>query len=229
MIEFQQVEMVYPSGVKALDNINLCIERGDFVFMVGASGAGKTTMIKLLCHELRPTGGTIRLNGRDITRLKRREIPLYRRNIGVVFQDFRLLENRTVYENVAFALQVLGASGREIRRKVPEALEMVGLSKKSACKPAELSGGEQQRVCIARAIVNQPFMIIADEPTGNLDPETSMGIMNIFKNINIRGTTILMATHDRAIVDAMRQRVIALDGGRIVRDQREGAYCHHGT
>lgn len=228
MIEFRQVDLVYPSGVKALENINLCIERGEFVFMVGASGAGKTTMIKLLCHELHPTRGTIHLNGRDITRLKRREIPLYRRNIGVVFQDFRLLENRTVYENVAFAMQVVGASGREIRRKVPEALEMVGLLKKAKCKTTELSGGEQQRVCIARAIVNQPFMIIADEPTGNLDPETSKEIMHIFKNINIRGTTILMATHDQAIVDAMRQRVIALDAGRIVRDEREGAYCHNG-
>lgn len=227
MIEVQQVCLVYPNGVAALNNMNICIERGEFVFVVGASGAGKSTLIRLICREYLPTSGFIRVQGRDITRLKRREIPQYRRNLGVVFQDFRLLTNRTVYDNVAFAMQVLGASGREIRKRVPDALDMVGLKDKGKMKPLELSGGEQQRVCLARAIVNQPSLIIADEPTGNLDPRTSMGIMDLLKSINIRGTTIIMATHDKEIVDAMRQRVIVLDGGKVVRDERKGVYCQH--
>jgi cell division transport system ATP-binding protein len=227
MIEVQRVSMAYPNGVSALKNIDVCIERGDFVFVVGESGAGKSTLIRLLCREFLPTSGSIRINGRDIVRLKRREVPRLRRNIGVVFQDFRLLENRTVFDNVAFALQVIGAQGRDIRRRVPEALEMVGLTKKANMKPLELSGGEQQRVCLARAIVNQPSLIIADEPTGNLDPKTSMGIMDLLKTINIRGTTIVMATHDKDIVDTMKQRVLVLDGGKVIRDERRGVYCQH--
>ncbi|EEG77851.1 cell division ATP-binding protein FtsE [Dethiobacter alkaliphilus] len=227
MIEVQRVSMAYPNGVSALKNINVCIERGEFVFVVGESGAGKSTLIRLMCREFLPTSGSIRVQGRDITRLKRREVPLFRRNVGVVFQDFRLLNNRSVYDNVAFAMQVIGAPGREVRRRVPEALEVVGISHKAKMKPQELSGGEQQRVCLARAIVNQPTLIIADEPTGNLDPKTSTGIMDALKNINIRGTTIVMATHDKDIVDTMRQRVLVLSNGNIVRDEKRGVYCQH--
>jgi len=227
MIEFQRVSMAYPNGVTALKSINLAVERGEFVFLVGESGAGKSTLIRLLCREFLPTEGIIRVQGRDIARLKRREVPFFRRNIGVVFQDFRLLENRTVYENVAFAMQVVGSAGREMRRRVPDALQLVGLAAKAKMKPPELSGGEQQRVCLARAIVNQPSLIIADEPTGNLDPKTSMGIMDVLKAINIRGTTVIMASHDKEIVDAMRQRVLVLDGGKVVRDERRGVYCQH--
>lgn len=227
MIDVQRVSMSYPNGVSALKNINVVVERGEFVFLVGESGAGKSTLIRLLCREFLPTDGCIKIHGRDVTRMKRREVPLFRRNIGVVFQDFRLLENRTVYDNVAFAMQVIGAPGRDVRRRVPEALEMVGLAGKAKMKPLELSGGEQQRVCLARAIVNQPSLIIADEPTGNLDPKTSMGIMELLKNINIRGTTIVMATHDKEAVDIMRQRVLLLDGGKVTRDERRGVYCQH--
>lgn len=227
MIEFQRVSMAYPNGVTALKSINLSVEQGEFVFLVGESGAGKSTLIRLLCRELLPTEGSIRVQGRDIARLKRREVPFFRRNIGVVFQDFRLLENRTVYDNVAFAMQVVGATGRDMRRRVPDALQLVGLAAKAKMKPLELSGGEQQRVCLARAIVNQPSLIIADEPTGNLDPRTSMGIMDALKAINIRGATVIMASHDKEIVDAMRQRVLVLDGGKVVRDERRGVYCQH--
>ena len=224
MIEFYHVNMVYPNGVVALKNITFTIERSEFVFMVGASGAGKSTLIRLLGREFLPTAGRIRVFGRDLTKMRRREVPLYRRSIGVVFQDFRLLNNRTVYENVAFAMRVLGAPSREIRKRVPEALAMVGLEKKAKRKPPELSGGEQQRVCLARAIVNQPSLIIADEPTGNLDPETSMEIVELLEAINIRGTTVIMATHDKQIVDAKKKRVIALENGQVVRDEQRGAY-----
>ncbi len=227
MIEFQRVSMAFPNGVTALKNINLAVEQGEFVFLVGESGAGKSTLIRLLCREFLPTEGSIRVQGRDIARLKRREVPFFRRNIGVVFQDFRLLENRTVYENVAFAMQVVGATVRDMRRRVPDALQLVGLAAKAKMKPLELSGGEQQRVCLARAIVNQPSLIIADEPTGNLDPRTSMEIMDALKAINIRGATIIMASHDKEIVDAMRQRVLVLEGGKVVRDERRGVYCQH--
>lgn len=227
MIEVQRVSMVYPNGVAALKDIDVCIERGEFMFVVGESGAGKSTLIRLLCREYLPSSGSIKVQGRDITKLRRREVPAFRRGVGVVFQDFRLLENRTVYDNVAFALQVIGASVRDIRRRVPEALDMVGLSSKLKMKPDELSGGEQQRVCLARAIVNQPSLIIADEPTGNLDPKTSMGIMELLKTVNIRGTTIIMATHDKEIVDTLRKRVLVLDGGKIIRDERRGVYCQH--
>ena len=227
MIEVQRVSMVYPNGVAALKDIDVCIERGEFMFVVGESGAGKSTLIRLLCREYLPSSGSIKVQGRDITKLRRREVPAFRRGVGVVFQDFRLLDNRTVYDNVAFALQVIGAPVRDIRRRVPEALEMVGLSAKIKMKPHELSGGEQQRVCLARAIVNQPSLIIADEPTGNLDPKTSMGIMELLKTVNIRGTTIIMATHDKEIVDTLRKRVLVLDGGKIIRDERKGVYCQH--
>ena len=227
MIEVQRVSLAYPNGVSALKNINVNIERGEFVFVVGESGAGKSTLIRLMCREFLPTSGSIKVQGMDITRLKRREVPLFRRNVGVVFQDFRLLNNRSVYDNVAFALQVIGATGKEIRRRVPEALEVVGITHKAKMKPLELSGGEQQRVCLARAIVNQPTLIIADEPTGNLDPKTSSGIMEALKNINIRGTTIVMATHDKDIVDSMRQRVLVLNNGNVVKDERRGVYCQH--
>ncbi|MCL5982184.1 MAG: cell division ATP-binding protein FtsE [Firmicutes bacterium] len=225
MIEMQQISMVYPNGVEALNNVSLSMERGEFVFFVGESGAGKSTLVRLLCREFLPSSGSISINGRDITRLKRREVPLLRRNIGVVFQDFRLLPSRNVYDNVAFAMQVVTAPGREIRRRVPEALEMVGLASKAKMKPTELSGGEQQRVCLARAIVNKPVLIVADEPTGNLDPRTSMDIVALLMDINIRGTTVVMATHDREVVDALRRRVVVLESGRVVRDERKGAYC----
>lgn len=227
MIEIQRVSMVYPNGVAALKNIDVNIERGEFMFVVGESGAGKSTLIRLLCREYLPNSGSIKFQGRDITKLRRREVPAFRRGVGVVFQDFRLLENRTVYDNVAFALQVIGASLRDIRRRVPEALDMVGLSSKLKMKPDELSGGEQQRVCLARAIVNQPALIIADEPTGNLDPKTSLDIVELLKAVNIRGTTIIMATHDKEIVDTLRKRVLVLDGGKIIRDERRGVYCQH--
>jgi cell division transport system ATP-binding protein len=227
MIDIQRVSMAYPNGVSALKDINVSVDRGEFVFVVGESGAGKSTLIRLLCREFLPTSGRILVQGQDITRMKRREIPYFRRNVGVVFQDFRLLDNRTIFDNVAFAMQVIGATQRDIRKRVPEALDLVGLSCKAKMKPQELSGGEQQRVCLARAIVNQPTLIIADEPTGNLDPKTSMGIMDALKNINIRGTTVIMATHAKDIVDSMRQRVLVLDGGVVVRDERRGVYCQH--
>ena len=227
MIEIANVNKVYPNGVTALKDININMERNEFVFLVGASGAGKSTLIRLVGREFLPTSGRIRVFGKDVTRLRRREVPFFRRDIGVVFQDFRLLNNRSVFENVAFAMQVLGAAPKEIRRRVPDALDMVGLTGKAAMKPPELSGGEQQRVCLARAIVNQPSLIIADEPTGNLDPKTSMEIMELLKAINIRGTTVIMATHDKEIVDSMKKRVIALDGGEIIRDEQKGVYNHH--
>ncbi|NLM52123.1 MAG: cell division ATP-binding protein FtsE [Firmicutes bacterium] len=227
MIEIQNLNMVYPNGVKALKDINLTIERSEFVFVVGASGAGKSTLIRLMGREFLPTSGSIRVFNKDITRLRRREVPYYRRKIGVVFQDFRLLENRTVFENVAFAMQVVGASPRQIRRQVPEALEMVKLTGKAKRKARELSGGEQQRVCLARAIVNKPSLIIADEPTGNLDPETSREIVQLLEEINLRGATVIMATHDKEIVDSMRKRVITLSAGKIIRDEQRGVYQQH--
>ena len=227
MIEVQRVSMAYRNGVSALKNVDVIIESGEFVFVVGESGAGKSTLIRLMCREFLPTSGNIKVLGKDITRLKRRDVPMFRRNVGVVFQDFRLLNNRSVYDNVAFAMQVISAPPREIRRRVPEALDLVGIAHKAKMNPLELSGGEQQRVCLARAIVNQPTLIIADEPTGNLDPKTSKGIMDALKNINIRGTTVVMATHDKDIVDCMRQRVLVLNNGMIVGDERRGVYCEH--
>lgn len=216
--------MEYKNGKKALIDANIEIGKGEFVFIVGSSGAGKSTFIKLLLKEQEPSSGSIIIDGRETTSLSKRKIPMLRRNMGVVFQDFRLLPNKTVYENVSFAMEITGHSGKEIRRKVPFVLGMVGLSSKSKSYPGELSGGEQQRVSIARAIINQPALLIADEPTGNLDPQNSWDIMRLLKDINRRGTTVLIATHAKELVDEMRQRVIELDGGRIVRDEERGSY-----
>ncbi|MBE3587260.1 MAG: cell division ATP-binding protein FtsE [Thermoanaerobacteraceae bacterium] len=224
MIRMYGVTKIYKNGVKALDNINLHIRKGEFVFLVGPSGAGKSTLTRLVFREELPTRGQVLFSGKNVARLRGREIPLLRRKIGMVFQDFRLLPRKTVFENVAFALEVTGASPREIRQRVPRVLQMVGLEKKSNVLPAQLSGGEQQRVGIARAIVNDPVLIIADEPTGNLDPDTSWELMELFQRINEKGTTIIMATHAWDIVDAMKKRVVALNAGRIVRDEESGGY-----
>ncbi|MCS5696481.1 cell division ATP-binding protein FtsE [Desulfofundulus thermocisternus] len=224
MIRFYGVTKVYPNGVKALDNINLHIKKGEFLFLVGPSGAGKTTLTRLIFREELPTRGQVLFNGRNVARMRSREVPYLRRRIGMVFQDFRLLPQKTVFENVAFALEVTGASSRDIKRRVPEVLKLVGLEDKAGMLPAHLSGGEQQRVGIARAIVNNPVLLIADEPTGNLDPETSWGLMELFQRINEAGTTIIMITHAREIVDAMKKRVVALESGRIVRDEEGGGY-----
>ncbi|MBI6873240.1 cell division ATP-binding protein FtsE [Clostridium aciditolerans] len=224
MIEFKNVSKVYNNNVFALSNINVKIGKGEFVFLVGPSGAGKSTFIKMLLKEVQPTSGNIIINDLDITNLKRKEIPYYRRKIGVVFQDFRLIPTLNVYENVAFAMRVVEAPLKEIRKKVPMVLSLVGLANKYKAFPHELSGGEQQRVSLARAIVNNPAILIADEPTGNLDPETAMDIMETLNDINHAGTTILMATHAKDIVDNMRKRVIAVEKGIIVRDEQRGAY-----
>ncbi|MCY6354557.1 cell division ATP-binding protein FtsE [Clostridium sp. ZS2-4] len=224
MIEFKNATKIYENNVIALSNMNLDIDRGEFVFLVGTSGAGKSTFIKLLFKEIEPTTGRIIVNGEDISKIKRKEIPYYRRKIGMVFQDFRLIPTLNVYENVAFAMRVVEANQKEIRKRVPMVLAMVGLSKKYKCFPNELSGGEQQRVALARAIVNNPSMLIADEPTGNLDPDTSIEIMKILNDINRAGTTIIMATHDKRIVDDMKKRVIAIEKGVIVRDEQRGRY-----
>ncbi|NLM05053.1 MAG: cell division ATP-binding protein FtsE [Clostridiales bacterium] len=224
MIQFRNVSKVYNKGIQALTNINLTIEKGEFIFLVGPSGAGKSTFIKLLLKEEEPTQGSIIVDDVDITKLPRRKVPHLRRNISVVFQDFRLLPNKTVYENVAFAMEVIEAPSKEIRRQVPMILGMVGLSDKAKQYPNELSGGERQRVSIARSIVNNPSILIADEPTGNLDPETAWEIMKVLRQINRRGTTLVMATHAKDIVDTMQQRVVALEKGRIVRDEHRGAY-----
>lgn len=224
LIKFKNVSKEYKNGVNALSNINLHIDKGEFVYLIGSSGAGKSTIIKLLLKEEEPTSGRIFLKGNEITRVKNRRIPYIRRDIGVVFQDFRLLPNKTVYENVAFAMEILGSHSKDIRRRVPMILSMVDLSRKASSYPEQLSGGEQQRVSIARAIVNNPPVLIADEPTGNLDPETALEIMKALMDINGRGTTIIMATHAREIVNSMRKRVIALDYGRLIRDEERGVY-----
>jgi cell division transport system ATP-binding protein len=224
MIKFVDVTKVYDNNTLALKKLSLTIENGDFAFLVGSSGAGKSTIIKMLFKEIEPTKGRLILNNTDVTNLKKSQIPFYRRKIGVIFQDFKLIPTLNVYENVAFALRVIGAGNREIRKNVPIALSEVGLSGKLKAFPNELSGGEQQRVSIARAIVNNPSILIADEPTGNLDPETAMGIMETLNNINKNGTTILMATHAKDIVNTMRKRVVAIEGGSIVRDEIKGAY-----
>jgi cell division transport system ATP-binding protein len=224
MIVFDDVRKVYEPDVVALDRVSFVIEKGEFVFVVGPSGSGKSTIIRLLLKELEPTAGKIIVGGRDLTRLKRSKVSLLRRNVGCVFQDFKLLRDRTAFENVAYALRVQGQSNAEIRTKVPEVLALVGLAHKMNSRPDELSGGEQQRVSIARAVVNHPPLLICDEPTGNLDPDTSVGIMQLLYKINRAGTTILMVTHDREMVDKMRRRVIALDSGRLARDERRGGY-----
>ena len=224
MLIMSDVSKVYPGGSTALQNVNVHIEPGEFVFVVGPSGAGKSTFIKMLFREVLPTTGSIFVNGVDILSLTPKEIPFMRRQLGIIFQDYRLLPDRTVYENVAFAMQVIEAPHRKIKRQVMNVLDLVGLRNRANAYPNELSGGEQQRIAIARAIVNDPVFVIADEPTGNLDPETSWEIMEIFKEINATGTTIVMATHDKEVVDAMGKRVIAIEKGRIVRDEKEGVY-----
>lgn len=218
------VSKVYSNGAVALSGINVEIPTGDFVFLVGPSGAGKSTFVKLLFREELPTTGQISVNGYDTTKMEAREVPYLRRSLGNVFQDFRLLPNKTVYENVAFAMMVIEAPHREIQKRVHLVLERVGLRHRARHYPTELSGGEQQRVAIARAIVNRPAVVIADEPTGNLDPETSWEIMKIFEKINREGTTIIMATHDQFVVDALKKRVIAMEKGKIVRDEAKGGY-----
>ena len=224
MIAFESVTKVYEPDVKALRDVSFVIEKGEFVFVVGASGSGKSTVVRLILKELEPTDGRIIVGGRDLTRLRRSKIPLLRRNVGCVFQDFKLLPSRTASENVAYALKVQGESKAAIRRKVPEVLNLVGLAHKMNSYPDELSGGEQQRVSIARAFVNHPPLLVCDEPTGNLDPDTSVGIMQLLYRINRSGTTILMVTHDREMVDKMRRRVIGLEDGRLARDERRGGY-----
>ena len=224
VIEFRGVSKRYTSGDVGLDQVTFAIDRGDFVFLVGATGSGKSTVMRLLIKELEPTAGTLRVAGHDLSQIKRKRIAYYRRNIGVVFQDFKLLPTRTVYDNVAYALQVTGGARREIREKVPDILRLTGLSTKLHNYPDQLSGGEQQRVSIARAFVNHPPLLLADEPTGNLDPETSIDIMRLLYRINRTGTTVLVATHDAAMVDKMRRRVLELSRGRIVRDEATGLY-----
>jgi cell division transport system ATP-binding protein len=224
MIVFEAVTKIYEPGVVALSEVTFLIEKGEFVFVVGASGSGKSTLVRLLLKELEPSEGKIIVGGRDLGRLKRSKIPMLRRNVGCVFQDFKLLPNRTAAENVAYALKVQGESRNSIRRKVPEVLTLVGLPDKMNSYPDQLSGGEQQRVSIARAVVNHPPLLVCDEPTGNLDPDTSVGIMQLLYRFNRSGTTILMVTHDREMVDKMRRRVIALEDGRLARDERRGGY-----
>jgi len=224
MIVFENVAKVYDPEVEALKDVSFVIEKGEFVFVVGASGSGKSTLIRLLLKELEPTAGKILVGGRDLGRLKHSKVPMLRRNVGCVFQDFKLLPNRTAAENVAYALKVQGENRNSIRRKVPEVLTLVGLADKMNSLPDQLSGGEQQRVSIARAVVNHPPLLVCDEPTGNLDPDTSVGIMQLLYRINRSGTTILMVTHDREMVDKMRRRVIALEDGRLARDERRGGY-----
>jgi len=218
MIEVSKVSKIYDNGARGLCDFDLFIDKGEFVFVVGSSGSGKTSLIRLLQKEIEPSGGKIIVDGQDISKIKRRHLPYYRRKMGVVFQDFRLLKDKTVFENVAFAMQIVQASTREIRRAVPQVLALVGLAKKAKAYPKQLSGGEQQRTALARAIVNKPPILIADEPTGNLDPDTAWEIMTLLEDINDRGTTVIVATHAHDIVDDMQKRVIALKNGELVRD-----------
>ena len=224
MIKMRNVSKIYPNGTIALDHVNVHIRKGEFVFIVGASGAGKSSFIKLLFREELPTSGELVVNGQDVVHMEHDQVPYLRRGLGVIFQDYRLLPDKTVYENVAFAMQVIEAPRRFMQRSVNTVLDIVGLRDKYRSFPSQLSGGEQQRVAIARAIVNNPAIVIADEPTGNLDPETSWDIMDICQRINKSGTTIVMATHDKSIVDTMQRRVIAIENGHIVRDEAQGVY-----
>jgi cell division transport system ATP-binding protein len=226
VVELREATVVYPGGHLGLDQVSLSIGRGEFAFIVGPTGCGKSTLIKLLIRDLEPAAGNVFIAGRDINELPPDRVPYLRRRIGTVFQDFKLLDNRTVYDNVAYALQVTGAKRREIREKVPDILRLVGLAAKIHSYPDQLSGGEQQRVGIARAFANHPPLLLADEPTGNLDPQTSIGIMQLLYRINRAGTTVLVVTHDREMVDRMQRRVLELSEGRLVRDQAGGGYHH---
>lgn len=228
MIVLDNVSLIYPSGVTALNNINLTITPGEFVFVVGKSGSGKTSLIKLLLRELAATSGSITVNGKSLVKIKRREIPYVRRNIGVVFQNFRLLKDRNIYENIAFAQRVIHVPIKEIRRNVPSIMCTVGLADKYKAYPKELSGGEQQRVAIARALVNNPPILLADEPTGNLDPQSSLEIMNLLEEINNKGTTVIVVTHNQDIVNTMQKRVIALNKGNVISDAKESGYRYEG-
>lgn len=227
LIEMKGVAKKYHRSTTALRDINVSINPGEFVYIVGPSGAGKSSFIKLLYREEKVSAGTLKVGEFNLTKMKKRQIPILRRSIGVVFQDYKLLPKKTVFENVAYAMQVIGEKPREIKKRVPEVLELVGLKHKMRSFPDQLSGGEQQRVAIARAIVNNPKVLIADEPTGNLDPEISREIMQLLERINLQGTTVLMATHNKQIVDNLRHRVIAIEEGRIVRDEEEGEYGYN--
>ena len=227
MIDLENVKKSYATGVQALNGITLHIDKGEFVFIVGDSGSGKSTLIKLLLKELDPTSGTIKVNGINLNRMKPRAIPKYRRKLGVVFQDFRLLKDRNVYENIAFAQRVIITPTKQIRKNVPKMLSLVGLAEKYKAYPKELSGGEQQRVALARALVNQPNILLADEPTGNLDPKNSKEIMKLLETINERRTTVVVVTHNQEIVDAMKKRVVAMHKGVIISDERKAGYTQH--
>lgn len=224
MIEFRNVSKTYDTGTEAVHNANFRIDKGEFAFLVGTSGSGKSTLIKLILKEEEPTSGNIIINGKDTTFLKPKRVPFLRRSMGVVFQDFRLLPDRTVYDNVAYAMYIVRSTPKHIRRQVPMILSLVGLSNKAKMYPNELSGGEQQRVALARALVNNPSMLIADEPTGNLDPETAEDIMTLLNDINSRGTTVVVATHAKDIVNKMKKRVIQIEEGNIIRDDKKGGY-----
>jgi cell division transport system ATP-binding protein len=229
VINFDNVSKQYRnSNTPALDDINLNIEQGDFVFLVGQSGSGKSSLLRLLLKEEKPTSGTVTVDGINVAKLPNRKVPAFRRTMGIVFQDFRLLPGKTVFDNVAFGMEVIGKSKKEIQQRIPALLDLVGLEEKAHRLPSELSGGEQQRVALARAFVNQPKLLLADEPTGNLDPSTSVGIMKLLDRINRTGTTVVMATHDVAIVDQMRKRIVQMENGKIVRDQERGMYGHTG-
>jgi cell division transport system ATP-binding protein len=229
VINFDNVSKQYKnSNTPALDEINLNIEQGEFVFLVGQSGSGKSSLLRLLLKEEIPSSGTVTVDGIDVAKLANRKVPAFRRTMGIVFQDFRLLPGKTVFDNVSFGMEVIGKSKKEIQQRIPALLELVGLEEKAHRLPSELSGGEQQRVALARAFVNKPKLLLADEPTGNLDPSTSVGIMKLLDRINRTGTTIVMATHDVAIVDQMRKRIVQMENGKIIRDQERGMYGHTG-
>jgi len=229
MIEFQNISKIYENGAKGLHDVTITINKGEFVFIVGSSGSGKSSFVRLLLKEIEPTKGKILIDGNDISKISRKDTPYFRRKMGVVFQDFRLLKNKTVYENVAFAMRIVEATNKEIRRTVPQVLHLVGLTKKAKAYPNQLSGGEQQRVSLARAIINKPPILIADEPTGNLDPNTAWDIMMLLNDINNLGTTVVVATHARDIVDDMQKRVIALGDGKVLRDTENSGYIFRET
>ncbi len=224
MIQLTNVSKIYPNGARALVDVSIKIGKGDFVFLIGPSGAGKSTLIKLFYRDETPTRGQVLINSKNLARMKEKAVPFLRRTIGVIFQDFKLMTNKTVFENVAFALEVIGVSRKEIRIRTRETLKLVGLTGKENVYPLELSGGEQQRVCVARAIVNNPALLLADEPTGNLDLDTAWGIMELLYNINQQGTTVVMATHAKEIVNKMQKRVIAIENGQVARDEENGRY-----